>query len=178
MNRKTRETDVTVELDAAGGIRTGDKVLDHLLTALFFYMGRGAKVEATYDLRHHLWEDVGITLGEELRSKLSEKFARFGDAVMPMDDALVLVAVDISGRPYASVELSFEEGEEGFEASLVREFLWGLARSLRATIHVKTLSGVNAHHVVEAAFKGLGVALGRAIRESRKVESTKGLLEV
>ncbi|NJE04760.1 imidazoleglycerol-phosphate dehydratase HisB [Thermococcus sp. M36] len=178
MRRTTRETDVTVELDVAGEIRTGDRVLDHLLTALFFYMGREAKVRATYDLRHHLWEDVAITLGEELRSKLPEKFARFGDAVMPMDDALVLVAVDISGRPYASVELSFEESEEGFEASLVREFLWGLARSLKATIHVKTLSGVNVHHVIEAAFKGLGVALGRAIQESGKLESTKGLLEV
>ncbi|WP_457750618.1 imidazoleglycerol-phosphate dehydratase, partial [Thermococcus sp.] len=121
---------------------------------------------------------VGITLGEELRSKLPGKFARFGSAVIPMDDALVLVAVDISGRPYASVELSFEEGEEGFEVSLVREFLWGLARSLRATIHVKTLSGINAHHIIEAAFKGLGVALGQAIRESGRLESTKGLLEV
>ncbi|NJE61124.1 imidazoleglycerol-phosphate dehydratase HisB [Thermococcus sp. 21S7] len=178
MNRKTRETDVTVELDAAGGIRTGDKVLDHLLTVLFFYMGREAKVRASYDLRHHLWEDVGITLGEELRSKLPERFARFGSAIMPMDDALVLVAVDISGRPYVSVELEFQEEEEGFEKALVREFLWGLARSLRATIHVKTLSGVNAHHVIEAVFKGLGVAFGKAIGESEKLESTKGLLEV
>ncbi|NJE00965.1 imidazoleglycerol-phosphate dehydratase HisB [Thermococcus sp. JdF3] len=178
MRRKTKETDVTVELDSKGSIRTGDKVLDHLLTALFFYMGREAKVEATYDLRHHLWEDVGITLGEELRSKLPGKFARFGSAVMPMDDALVLVAVDISGRPYVSLELSFEEEEEGFEKALVREFLWGLARSLKATVHVKTLSGVNAHHVIEAAFKGLGVALGKAVRESGKLESTKGLLEV
>ncbi|MCD6373356.1 MAG: imidazoleglycerol-phosphate dehydratase HisB [Thermococcus sp.] len=178
MRRKTKETDVTVELDTTGEIRTGDKVLDHLLTALFFYMGRGAEVRASYDLRHHLWEDVGITLGEELRSKLPEKFARFGSAVMPMDDALVLVAVDISGRPYVSVELSFEDGEEGFEKALVREFLWGLARSLRATIHVKTLSGINAHHVIEAVFKGLGAALGRAVAGSEKVESTKGLLEV
>ncbi len=178
MNRKTRETDVTVELDAAGGIMTGDKVLDHLLTALFFYMGREAKVRATYDLRHHLWEDVGIVLGEELRSKLPERFARFGSAVMPMDDALVLVAVDISGRPYVNLEVSPAESEEGFSTALFREFLWGLARSLRTTIHVKTLSGVNAHHVIEAAFKGLGAALGRAIRESGKLESTKGLLEV
>ncbi|WP_456422633.1 imidazoleglycerol-phosphate dehydratase HisB [Thermococcus sp.] len=178
MNRKTGETDVTVELDVAGEIRTGDGVLDHLLTALFFYMGREARVRASYDLRHHLWEDVGITLGGELRSKLPKRFARFGNAIVPMDDALVLVAVDISGRAYASVELSFEEGEEGFEVSLVREFLWGLARSLRATIHVKTLSGINAHHVIEATFKGLGLALGKAIGKSEKVESTKGLVEV
>jgi len=178
MRRTTRETDVEVELNLTGEIETGDKVLDHMLTALFHYMGRSAEVKAEYDLRHHLWEDVGITLGEELRSKLPEKFRRFGSAIIPMDDALVIVAVDISGRPYVSVELSFEEGEEGFEKALVREFLWGLARSMKATIHVKTLSGVNAHHVIEAAFKGLGVALGQAIREGKRVESTKGLLEV
>ena len=178
MRRKTGETDVTVELDVPGEIKTGDKVLDHMLTALFHYMGSEAAVKAEYDLRHHLWEDVGITLGEELRSKLPEKFRRFGSAVTPMDDALVLVAVDISGRPYVSAELSFEEDEEGFEKALVREFLWGLARSLKATIHVKTLSGINAHHVIEAAFKGLGVALGQAVREGERLESTKGLLEV
>ncbi len=178
MRRKTMETDVRVELDVPGEIKTGDRVLDHLLTALLFYMGREARIRASYDLRHHLWEDVGIVLGEELRSKLPKKFARFGNAVMPMDDALVLVALDISGRPYVSAELDFKEREEGFEVSLVREFLWGLARSLKATIHVKTLSGVNAHHVIEAAFKGLGLALGKAIQESGKLESTKGLLEV
>ena len=178
MRRTTKETDVIVELNAAGGTETGDKVLDHMLTSLFFYMRRDARVRASYDLRHHLWEDVAMTLGEELHSKLPKKFARFGSAVMPMDDALVLVAVDISGRPYASVELTFEESEGGFEVSLVKEFLWGLARSLKATIHVKTLSGINAHHVIEATFKGLGIALGKAIGESKKVESTKGLLEV
>ncbi len=178
MKRETRETSVEVELDAPFGVETGDRILDHMLTALFHYMGRSARVKADYDLRHHLWEDVGITLGEELRSKLPEKFRRFGSAITPMDDALVLVAVDISGRPYVSAELSFEEGEEGFEKALVREFLWGLARSLKATIHVKTLSGINAHHVIEATFKGLGIALAQATRESERLESTKGLLEV
>ena len=178
MKRETRETSVEVQLGVKGNIETNDRVLDHLLVTLFHYMGKKASVRATYDLRHHLWEDVGITLGEELRSKLPEKFTRFGSAIMPMDEALVIVAVDISGRPYVSVELSYEEGETGFEKALVREFLWGLARSLRATIHVKTLSGINAHHVIEATFKGLGKALGEAIGESEKLESTKGLLEV
>ncbi len=177
MRRKTKETDITVELGVEGGITTGDKVFDHLLTALFFYMREEVSVSAEWDLRHHLWEDLAITLGEELREKIKgRKIARFGNAIMPMDDALVLVAVDISGRAYASVELFPEENEEGFELTLVREFLWALARSLSATIHVKQLSGVNAHHVIEAAFKGLGVALRKALEESGRLESTKGVL--
>ncbi|AIF69189.1 imidazoleglycerol-phosphate dehydratase [Palaeococcus pacificus DY20341] len=176
MRRKTRETDITVELGSEGGIKTGDKVFDHLLTALFFYMREEVSVSAEWDLRHHLWEDLGIVLGEELREKIKgRKIARFGNAIIPMDDALVLVAVDIS-RPYLNLELAPDEGEEGFELTLVREFLWALARTLNATIHVKQLSGVNAHHVIEAAFKGLGVALRKALRESERLESTKGVL--
>ncbi|AFK23225.1 imidazoleglycerol-phosphate dehydratase HisB [Pyrococcus sp. ST04] len=135
-----------------------------------------AEVRASYDLRHHLWEDLGITLGKEIRKNLPEMFSRFGTVIMPMDDALVLVAVDISGRPYLNLDLDIVEGEEGFEVSLLREFLWGLARSLRATIHVKKLAGINAHHIIEATFKGLGRALSQAIREKSRVESTKGVL--
>ena len=177
IQRKTKETDITVELGADRGIKTGDRVFDHLLTALFFYMREKTSVSAEWDLRHHLWEDLGIVLGEELREKIKgRKIARFGNAIMPMDDALVLVAVDISGRAYASVELAPEEREEDFEVTQVREFLWALARSLNATIHVKQLSGVNAHHVIEAAFKGLGVALRKALEESERLESTKGVL--
>lgn len=177
MRRKTKETDITVEIGVKGDIETGDRVFDHLLTALFFYMREEASVSARWDLRHHLWEDLAITLGEEVREKIKgKKIARFGNAIMPMDDALVLVAVDISGRAYASVELSPMENEEGFELTLVREFLWALARSLNATIHIKQLSGINAHHVIEAAFKGLGVALRGALSESERLESTKGVL--
>ncbi|WP_461866582.1 imidazoleglycerol-phosphate dehydratase HisB [Thermococcus sp.] len=177
MRRKTKETDIIVEVGVEGSIETGDRVFDHLLTALFFYMREKVNIKASYDLRHHLWEDLGITLGEELREKIKgKKIARFGNATMPMDDALVLIAVDISGRAYASVELAPEESEEGFELTLVREFLWALARTLNATIHVKQLAGVNAHHIVEAAFKGLGIALRKALEESERLESTKGIL--
>lgn len=176
MKRKTRETDITVEIGIEGGINTGDKVFDHLLTALFFYMQENVNIRATYDLRHHLWEDLGIVLGEELREKTrNKKIARFGNAIMPMDDALVLIAVDIS-RPYLNLELDLKENEEGFELTLVREFLWALARTLGATIHVKQLSGINAHHIIEATFKGLGVALKQALSQSERLESTKGVL--
>ena len=144
MRRKTKEVDIIVEIGVEGQIKTGDKVLDHLLTALFFYMREEVSVSAEWDLKHHLWEDLAITLGEELRKKIKgRKIARFGNAIMPMDDALVLVAVDIS-RPYLNLELDIKEREEGFEVTLVREFLWALARTLNATIHVKQLSGVNA----------------------------------
>ncbi len=176
MRRKTKEVDIIVEIGAEGEIKTGDKVFDHLLTALFFYMREKVNIKASYDLRHHLWEDLGIVLGEELREKIKgKKIARFGNAIMPMDDALVLVAVDIS-RPYLNLELDIKEREEGFEVTLVREFLWALARTLNATIHVKQLAGVNAHHIVEAAFKGLGIALRKALEESERLESTKGIL--
>ncbi|WP_457754452.1 imidazoleglycerol-phosphate dehydratase HisB [Thermococcus sp.] len=176
MRRKTKETDIIVEISVEGGIETGDKILDHLLTALFFYMREKVNIKASYDLRHHLWEDLGITLGEELREKIKgKKIARFGNAIMPMDDALVLVAVDIS-RPYLNLELDIKESEEGFELTLVREFLWALARTLNATIHVKQLAGVNAHHIIEAAFKCLGVALRQALSEGERLESTKGVL--
>jgi len=176
MRRKTKEVDIIVEIGIEGEINTRDRVLDHLLTALFFYMQEKANVKAKWDLRHHLWEDLGIVLGEELRKKIKgRKIARFGNAIMPMDDALVLVAVDIS-RPYLNLELDIKEREEGFEVTLVREFLWALARTLNATIHVKQLSGVNAHHVIEAAFKGLGVALRKALGESERLESTKGMI--
>jgi len=176
MRRKTKETDITVEIGVKGSIETGDRVFDHLLTALFFYMRKKVNIKASYDLRHHLWEDLGIVLGEELREKIKgRKIARFGNAIMPMDDALVLVAVDIS-RPYLNLELDIKENEEGFEVTLVREFLWALARTLNATIHVKQLAGVNAHHIIEAAFKGLGIALRQALSESERLESTKGVL--
>jgi len=177
MKRKTQETEIVVEMNGNGSIATGDRVLDHMLRTLFFYMKSTANIRATGDLRHHLWEDTGITVGMALREALPPQFERFGTAIMPMDDALVLVAVDISGRSYVSMELNLKEKEEGFQESLVHEFLWGLSRALRATIHVKQLSGVNAHHIIEAVFKALGSALSQAIRESSQLNSTKGVIE-
>jgi len=176
VRRTTKETDIIVEIGKKGEIKTNDLILDHMLTAFAFYLGKDMRITATYDLRHHLWEDIGITLGEALRENLPEKFTRFGNAIMPMDDALVLVSVDISNRPYANVDVNIKDAEEGFAVSLLKEFVWGLARGLRATIHIKQLSGENAHHIVEAAFKGLGMALRVATKESERVESTKGVL--
>ena len=176
MKRETKEVNILVEIDKKGKIETQDKVLNHLLKTLFFYMGKDVNIEGSSDLKHHLWEDMGITLGEEIKNKIKDKkIKRFGSAIMPMDDALVVVSVDIS-RPYLSFDTSWEEDEEGFEKSLIREFLWALARTLGATIHIKKLSGINAHHLVEASFKGLGKALSEATKASGKTLSTKGTL--
>ncbi len=176
MKRKTKEVDITVCLDEDGEVNTGDEVFDHLLTSLAFYMGRSVDITASWDLRHHLWEDLGIILGEEIKEKIRDKnIARFGNTMIPMDDALVLVSVDIS-RTYLNLELDIDQTEEGFEETLTREFLWALCKSLNATIHIKQLNGNNGHHVIEAVFKGLGVALKSAISESDRLESTKGVL--
>ncbi len=176
MKRKTEEVDIEVELGKEGEIDTGDEVLDHLLTSLTFYMEVGASISAEWDLRHHLWEDLAITLGEEINEKVDrDEIDRFGDITMPMDDALVLVAVDIS-RPYVNIDLDIKEAERDFEPALVKEFVNALSRTIDATIHVKQISGINGHHVIEAVFKGLGVALGQALGESEKLKSTKGVL--
>lgn len=176
MKRETNEVRIDVEMDVEGSITTGDQVFDHLLTSLSFYMNRRLSIDAQGDLRHHLWEDMGITLGEEIREKIKDKdINRFGSSIVPMDDALVVVSVDIS-RPYLNFDLDITEQEDGFQKTLVREFLWALAKSLKATIHVKQLNGVNGHHVIEATFKGLGMALADAIAESDRLKSTKGVL--
>jgi imidazoleglycerol-phosphate dehydratase len=176
MKRKTKEVDIEIMVRQGPGeitIDTGDKVLDHMLTSMFFYMGYSASIRAKWDLRHHLWEDTAITLAEEMKKFLGN-IKRFGNAIIPMDDALILVSVDIS-RAYLNFGIKFED-DEGFELSLVREFLSAFARTIGATIHVKQLDGFNAHHITEATFKGLGIALGLALEKSDRVESTKGSL--
>ncbi len=179
MIRKTKEVNILVEIGKdrnTKGIKTDDRVLEHLLRTLFFYMEENAVVRATGDLPHHLWEDTGITIAEELKNKIKGKnIKRFGNAIMPMDDALIIVSVDIS-RAYLSFDVSLKEGETGFEKSLVRELLWGFARTLPATIHIKQLAGFNAHHIIEASFKGLGKALKEATAPSQKMFSTKGII--
>ncbi len=177
MIRETKETKILVEFTKKTEINTQDKILDHMLETLLFYMNKKAMVKAEkWDLRHHLWEDTGITIGEELHKKTDrKKIKRFGNAIMPMDDALVLISTDIS-RTYVSVEISWDESEQGFEKSLIKEFLSGLARALHMTLHIKTLSGKNAHHVTEAIFKGLGVALGQSLEKTEETISTKGTI--
>lgn len=177
MQRKTEEVNMRIDLgEDRMDISTGDDILDHLLETLFFYMEEKVEIEAEWDIRHHLWEDMGILLGKALKEKIDEKeIQRFGNAIIPMDDALVLASVDIS-RIYLEMDLDSEYGEKGFDVALVREFLNGVSRNLSATIHLKKLSGINSHHVIEAGFKALGVALSRAVARSDGLKSTKGVL--
>ena len=177
MIRKTGECEVIVDIGKRGEIEVEDEVLKHLLKTLFFYMDKDVSISIKGDLRHHLWEDTGITIGMEINRIIEKgRIERFGTEIIPMDDALVLVSVDISNRAYLNFELDFEEEESGFEIGLVHEFLWGLARGIPATIHVKKLAGKNAHHVIEAAFKALGKAIKKAISFSEKTFSTKGVI--
>ena len=175
MKRKTEEIEIEVLLDTQEmEIDTGDEILDHILKTMFFYMEKNVIVKANWDLRHHLWEDIGITIGKAIKESIKEKnIGRFGNGIIPMDDALILVSVDIS-RSYLCLDLDYSYDEEGFQFSLVEELLNGIIRNLPATIHIKQLSGKNKHHIIEAGFKGLGVAFKSALKETERIESTKG----
>lgn len=167
--RQTDETTVRVRLDLDGGdvtVQTTDGFVDHMLDTLARYAGIGLEVEASGDLRHHVIEDVGITLGQALREAIGETaIVRFGDRTVPMDDALVQVAVDLVERPY-------------YDGDVPKRMLDHLLRSVategRFTLHVRTLRGRDDHHVTEAAYKALGLALGEALAPADAVRSTKG----
>ena len=174
MKRQTEEVEIEVEFGERVEVETGDEVFDHLLNTLLFYMNRPGKIRANWDLRHHLWEDTGIVLGKALKGEVGEEnVARYGSSVIPMDEALVLVSIDLS-RPYLVADLNPEEPETGFSPTLTRQFLGALSRSLEATIHLNQLAGANSHHVIEAGFKALGTSLREATKSSTRVESTKG----
>ena len=180
MRRKTEEVDIEVRIGDEMNemvVKTGDKVLDHMLKTLSFYMEIPLIIEVrSWDLRHHLWEDMGMVLGEELERNVlgDRKVMRFGSCTIPMDDALVMVVVDLSSRPFLNFDVDFVSVEEGFEPSLVREFLMGLVRTLKMTLHVKKFHGYDSHHIIEAIFKALGKALSDAFKDSDRIESTKG----
>jgi len=172
MIRKTDETFISMNDWERLSIATGDTVFDHLLKTLFYYMGRDVKIEAKFDIRHHLWEDMGIVIGEFLKKSTNgTTIKRFGTSILPMDDALILVSLDIS-RAFFSINLNIELAENGFEVGNFKEFISALSRTLPATIHVKQINGENAHHIIEASFKALGIALKQALQSSDRFEST------
>jgi imidazoleglycerol-phosphate dehydratase len=188
VNRETRETKVnlTLDLDGRGAweITTGIKMLDHLLSQLAQHGRFDLKLTASGDDQHHLAEDVAICLGKALGQALGEKrsIVRMGDASVPMDDALAAVALDISGRGYAVLELGFSENDMfGFPTDLIRHFLESFAAEARLNIHARVLYGSNDHHKAEALFKALGRALDLATRLDTRISgetpSTKGMLE-
>ena len=189
MTRKTAETDICLELnlDGAGksSIDTGVGFLNHMLT-LFAAHG---KFDLTVVCRgdtevddHHSVEDIGICLGAAVREALGDKrgITCYGSFLLPMDEALILCAVDLSGRSCLCDELEIPTQKIGtFDTELVEEFLLGFVRSCPMSLHLRQLAGKNAHHIVEGAFKGLGRALKQAVAldGSGEIPSTKGVLE-
>jgi imidazoleglycerol-phosphate dehydratase len=187
IKRETRETNISLELNLDGSgqpqIDTGVKMFDHLLSQLAQHGRFDIKLSATGDDRHHLIEDVAICLGQALNQALGDKrgIVRMGDATVPMDETLVMVAVDISGRGYTMLELPFAENDMAdFPTDLIRHFLESFASEAKLNLHARVVCGVNDHHKAEAVFKALGRALDKATRIDPRIigelPSTKGLL--
>ena len=188
--RNTAETKIKLELNLDGKgqseINSGCGFLDHMLT-LFAKHGRfDLKVECcgdTYVDYHHTVEDIGITLGLAFKEALGNKcgICRYGDIILPMDEALILSAVDFSGRSYLGYSLNLPSSKVGdFDTELVEEFWLGFVRNCECTLHISQLAGVNTHHIIEGAFKSVARSLRKAaaIDEMSKDEipSTKGVL--
>jgi imidazoleglycerol-phosphate dehydratase len=190
ITRTTGETDIalSLELDGTGGGEraTGVGFLDHLLDALARHGRLNLDVRATGDLEtgpHHTVEDTGLVLGQALDEALADRagIARFGEAVVPMDEARASAAIDVSGRPLTVFEGPWpERGVGDLEPGLPQEFLRALASTAKLTLHVRVEAGGNDHHVIEAAFKAVALALRRAVALDATtgggVPSTKGLL--
>jgi imidazoleglycerol-phosphate dehydratase len=189
VQRTTSETDIRVAVDLDGGdvsADTGVPFFDHMLDQLGRHARIGLDVRAHGDLAidaHHTVEDTGIALGQGVAEALGDKkgIRRYGDALVPMEESLAQVALDISGRPLLVYEAAIPADKIGeFETGLTEEFLMALARAGGLTVHVNLLRAKNAHHAVEAIFKALARALGQAVsvdpRAPDRVPSTKGTL--
>lgn len=190
IQRNTAETQIALKLDldgtGASNIKTGCGFLDHMLT-LFSRHGRfdlevNCKGDTDVD-DHHTVEDIGIALGQALKEALGEKrgITRYGSFLLPMDEALILCAIDISGRDYLNFGLDIPTQKVGsFDTELVEEFFLGLTRNAGITLHFKQLDGKNSHHIIEGAFKAFGRALAIACKidadYADEIPSTKGVL--
>ena len=186
-HRSTKETTIDLVLDVDGGgsasASTGIPFFDHMLEQLGKHAGLDLRVEAKGDLDvdlHHTVEDVGIVLGTALKDALGDKAGvrRFASSLVPLDEALVQVALDLSGRPFLVYEVDpVAEFIGTFDPQLAEEFWKGFVDGARVTLHVRSVSGKNGHHVIEASFKGVARALRDAVRvEGADVPSTKGTL--
>ena len=188
VKRETLETRVEVEIDldgnGKGNVLTGIKFLDHQLRTLSKHSLIDLDIKAEGDLSHHIIEDVALTLGESLTKALGKKkgIFRYGWAITPMDDALVLVSIDIGGRSYVVLDLNLEGSSiEDLESEEIEHFLFSFAQTAKMNLHAKILYGENNHHKAEALFKALALSLRQAVsidprRGEREVPSLKGKL--
>ena len=188
IKRKTAETDVEMALNLdsfkPAKIQTDIPFLNHMLN-LF-----AANAQITLDIKakgdveiddHHLTEDIGITLGQALKKSLGDKkgITRYGHFLLPMDEALAYVAMDISGRPHLSYDVKIKFQKTGFNYDLLQEFFIAFVNNAGVTLHIKMMKGRNNHHIAEAVFKGFGRALKDAVSINKKIKnipSTKGIL--
>ena len=189
VTRKTRETDIeiTINLDGKGesNISTGVGFFDHMLTGFakhgFFDLDVKVKGDLEVDC-HHTVEDTGIVLGEVIKKALGDKksIKRYGSFLLPMDETLVMCAIDLSGRPYLVYDAKFNVDKVGdFDTEMAKEFFYAISYSAGMNLHIKEMYGENAHHIIEAMFKGFAKALDEATLIDERVEgilSTKGAL--
>jgi imidazoleglycerol-phosphate dehydratase len=189
VERSTKETQIRLELELDGSghaeISTGVGFFDHMLDLLTRHARLNLTVSATGDLEtgaHHTTEDVGIVLGQALDRALGDRrgITRYGDAMVPMDEALGACAIDVSGRPFCSFEADLPATSiAGFETELTEEFFRAVANNAKLTVHIRALDGTNAHHKIEACFKAFARALREAVAldsSETGVPSTKGVL--
>ena len=190
IERKTFETDITLSLNLDGegksSVNTGSGFLDHCLTLFAKHASFDLDVKCTGDVNvdfHHSAEDIGICLGKAFYEALSDKkgIKRYGDTILPMDEALILSAVDISGRDYLSYDMEIPSRKVGeFDTELVEEFFLGFVRNANVTLHIKMLSGKNSHHIIEGCFKSVARTLKEAVSIDQNnkdaIPSTKGVL--
>jgi imidazoleglycerol-phosphate dehydratase len=190
IERNTKETQIRLSLDLDGDgtadVATGIGFLDHMLTLFARHGGCTLRVAATGDLQvddHHLTEDIGIVLGLAIKQALGDKrgIRRYGDILLPMDEVLMLVAVDVSGRPYFAWDVALPRPKIGtWDSELAEDFFRALAFNAGLTLHMRLLAGSNTHHIVEAAFKACARTLREAFSADPRetgVPSTKGTLE-
>jgi imidazoleglycerol-phosphate dehydratase len=187
IKRKTKETEITLDLNIDGlgnsEINTGLPMFDHLLSQVARHGTFDIKLKAQGDDPHHLIEDVALVLGKAFTEALGEKrgIVRMAHAVVPMDEAAATVVVDLSGRPYAVIELTFNNNDmAGFPTDLIRHFLESFAAEAKMNLHARTDYGTNDHHRAEALFKALGRALDAASRIDPRIAgempTTKGMM--
>ena len=190
INRNTFETNIElkIELDGKGqaNVQSGVGFMDHMLTLFSFHSGFDLYIRCEGDTMvddHHSVEDIGIALGKAILEALGDRagIARYGQFLLPMDEALVLCALDISGRSHLNFDVQVPSAKVGnFDTELVKEFFLAVCRNLNLTLHFKQLAGENAHHIIEAMFKGFGKAMKLAVaidaNMAGRVPSSKGTL--
>ncbi len=190
INRKTNETDISLKLNIDGSgkstVSTGCGFFDHMLTLFSAHARFDLELVCkgdTYVDFHHTVEDVGIALGTAIKTTLADKrgITRYGSMLLPMDEALILSAVDISGRAHLEYDLSIPTEKVGeFDTELAQEFFISLVRNADITLHIKQISGTNSHHIIEGAFKSTARALKAAVAAEKgyedEIPSTKGVI--